>query len=110
MRNLQTRDIFAAARLIKDLKLKDTIKELTTQVDKGQDVKDIGIDMAMGVFEKCTDKESEKRVYEFLAGPLEVTAEEVEKMDLVEIIENITKIADIEKWKLFLSQASKLMK
>ena len=51
------------------------------------------------------EKQSEKALYEFLAGPLEITAAEVEKMELFELIEQLKEVADIAKWASFLKLA-----
>lgn len=110
MRNLQTRDIFAMARLITSLNLKDELKKIADNVDKNSNVNDIGYEVIFTVFSKCTDKESEKKIYEFLAGPLEIKAVEVADLDPIDLVERVLQIADINKWKYFLSKASQLIK
>jgi hypothetical protein len=110
MRNLQTRDVFAMARLITSLNLKDELKKITDNVDKNSNVNDIGYEVIFTVFSKCTDEDSENKIYKFLAGPLEIKAEEVAVLDPVELAEKILQISNLEKWKSFLSKASQLIK
>lgn len=110
MRSLQTRDIFAMARVVTSLNLKDEIKKIADKVDKNSNANDVGYEVIFTIFSKCTDENSEKKIYEFLAGPLEIKVEEVAKLDPVDLVERVLQIADIDKWKSFLSKASQLIK
>ena len=57
------------------------------------------------VIEKFAEKNSEPALYNFLSGPLEIDPEEVGKVELFTLVENILEIVDIEKWKAFLKLA-----
>lgn len=101
MRNLQTRDLFDLARLVKKLDIKKDLNEI--DLEKGQEK--VGIDIIFTVLEKASDKGIENSVYEFLSKPFEITKEEIACMDPIELIDGIFKIASIEKWKTFIKQA-----
>ena len=107
MRNLQTRDFFKAARLIKNLKIKDKIKNFTLEVGTDSKPEEVGFDFLFMILGECSDTNAEKEIYSFLAGPLEIDPEEVEKMDFLELIEKVMKVADIERWKSFFTQIFK---
>ena len=64
-----------------------------------------GFDLIFTVIEKFAEKNSEPALYNFLSGPLEIDPEEVGKVELFTLVENILEIADIEKWKAFLKLA-----
>lgn len=122
MRNLNTRDMFNAVRLIKELGVKDEIKKAALQMttpkneDEAEskvteeDTKSIGFDMIFSIFEKVFDKNIEIKLYEFLSGPLEIEADEVGNMDPIDLCEKIYEIADIQRWKDFLFKAARLIK
>lgn len=110
MRKLKTKDLFVAVRAIKEIGVREEIKKITMKLDKNTDVNEAGIDVFLAIFEKATEKKSEKVIYDFLSGPFEVTPEEVEEMELFEMIEKLKEIADIGKWRGFLSSAAQLMK
>lgn len=110
MRNLQTKDIFSMSRLIISLDLKGEIKKIADKVDKSSDINSIGYEVFFTVLGKCTDESAEKKVYEFLSGPLEVKPEEVAEIDPLDLVEKVMQVASIDKWKLFLSKASQLIK
>lgn len=107
MRKLLTNDLFKFTRLIKAMGLKDELKKFATDVDKNQDVSAIGVDFLMIVLERVSDVETEKLVYEFLSGPFEMSADEVANMELFDMVEALTKVADVEKWRNFLKIATR---
>lgn len=108
MRKLNTSDVFSLARLIKEIGIKEDIKKLSTSVNENTDVKEAGFDLIFTVIEKFAEKNSEPALYNFLSGPLEIDPEEVGKVELFTLVENILEIADIEKWKAFLKLAVRL--
>ncbi|NLK94732.1 MAG: hypothetical protein GX275_06035 [Clostridiales bacterium] len=122
MRNLNTRDMFNAVRLIKELDIKDEIKNAALKMTSTQKIeeetesktedntKSVGFDMVFSLFEKAIDKNIELKLYEFLSGPLEVEKDEVGDMDPIDLCEKIYEIADIQKWKDFLYKAARLIK
>jgi len=110
MRNLQAKDIFSMSRLIMSLDLKDEFKKIADKVDGKADLNSVGYEMFFTVLGKCTDENIEKKVYEFLSGPLEIKVEEVATMDIIDLSEKVMEVASIEKWKLFFNRASQLIR
>ena len=106
MRNLITKDVFSAMRLIKALDLKEEIKAIST---KQESQESLGFELLFTIFEKASEINAEKKLYEFLSGPLEMKASEIEKMDLLEMVELVTKSIDIENWKSFFTSVSTLI-
>lgn len=108
MRNLNFGDAFQLARIIKKLKIKDELKEITSNITEESNKMEIGMDLMYVFFDKATEKQAEQEIYKFLSRPFEIKPEEVEKMDLFEVVENFSKVANLEEWKVFLKQAAKL--
>lgn len=101
MRQLNTGDLFKAARLIRKMGIKEDLKVFAEGINSDQKQEEVGIDLLMLIFERATDEASEQLIYEFLAGPFETTADGVKEMELFTMVENLFKVADIEKWKGF---------
>lgn len=114
MRSLQTRDIFAAARMVNKIGIKEEIKKILMEADSIEDIAkkkdEIGYEVLFSMFEKTSEKNGEKAIYEFLSGIFEMTVKEIEVMDPVECMDNILKCADVEKWKSFFSRVASSMK
>ena len=101
MRQLNTSDLFEAARLIRKMGIKEELKKFAEGINADQNQEEVGIDMLMLIFERATDEISEQLIYEFLAGPFEVAPHEVKEMELFTMVESLFKVADVEKWKGF---------
>ena len=60
MRNLQFGDMFAAARSIKTIGLKEELRKITTKTinkESSEDVQlDLGIDLLLGIFDRACEK------------------------------------------------------
>ena len=108
MRNLNLGDAFQLARIIKKLKIKDELKDITSNITEKSNKMEIGIDLMYAIFDKATEKQAEQEIYKFLSRPFEVKPEEIEKMGLFEVVENFSKVANLEEWKAFLKQAAEL--
>lgn len=109
MRKLQFQDIFKASRLLVDLDLKEEIKEIGLKADKIEDIEVRGFELFWTVFEKATTNNSEKNLYEFLAGLMECTPEEMRVMELDKILDELQSI-NVEEWKAFFKRVASLMK
>ncbi len=105
MRKLKTSDLFAMARCLKAIGLKDEIKKIAMEANKVEDIAAKGFDYFYILFEKAVDKKSEKPIYEFLSNPFEMTAQEVENLELTELFKGISEVADIATWKAFFKTA-----
>lgn len=114
MRKLQTQDVFRAIRVIKVTNLKEDLKDIVNKVNTGTGdggnltIQDVGLDVMFKILEKATEEKAETAIYEFLSGPLEVTAGEVREMELLTLVEQITQCADTENWKVFFRRVSAL--
>ncbi|MDK0978042.1 hypothetical protein P5F73_00690 [Clostridium perfringens] len=108
MRNLNFGDAFQLARVIKKLNLKDELKEIYSGVTEESNEQEIGVDLIYTIFDKATEKQAEQEIYKFLSRPFQIDSKEVENMDLLDVIERFSKLANIEGWKSFLKQVVKL--
>ena len=89
MRKLKTSDIPVLCRCVKRLGLKDKIREIAEKANTMQDVWGFGFDFVWDLFDIATEKQGEAYLYEFLAGPFEMTPEEVRDLDFDVLQENI---------------------
>ena len=101
MRKLTLDDTFNAAELIEIFQLPEVYAKLA-KADRSDPVGFATMAMVVFMKQAGTD-ENRKRIYEFLSGPFEISAEEVRKMPLVEVANGICQVADVEDWKAFLS-------
>ena len=114
MRSLQTTDIFAAARIVKSAQIADEVKTIAAAMDEKKEVSalDFGVEFIVRVFEKLVGTESEKAIYKFLSGPLEIPEKEIATMDVIELIDKVMElkeVVDVERWKSFFAQLSKFL-
>ena len=115
MRRLNTSDVFAAFRLVKEAGLKDEVKRMALLVEKEEkpDIKDIGVEFLLNVVEGLPSVGAEDKMYKFLSGPMERKPEEIKEMpvlELVEELEGFKDVEDIEGWKAFFKSVAAMMK
>lgn len=119
MRKLKTTDVFAAARLIATIDIKEDVKRLllmkktmqeVTEEDIEKSIEDKGFELIYILFEKAVQKKSEKEIYNFLSEILEIPSEEVESYEPFELIDYIGETISLENWKSFFLRVAKLMK
>ncbi|TCJ05043.1 hypothetical protein [Cytobacillus praedii] len=113
MRKLNTGDIFKAARIIKKAKLRESIVDFAKKGKKtnGNDeeaVESLGLEIAFSVLESCGNEGVEKELYEFLAGPFEITPDKIEQMPVDELLKNLKDLATNNNLMLFFKSAGKL--
>lgn len=94
MRKLKTADIPAFGRCIKRLGAKDLIRSIAQKADTAQDVWALGFDALWDLFDLATEQEGEGAIYDFLAGPFEMTAKEVSELDLEALMANLKQLAE----------------
>lgn len=94
MRKLQTKDIFSFGRCVKVIGAGDEIKALCERADTLTDAFAAGYGLLYGIFEKAVEQEAEAHVYEFLAGPLEISADEIAEMELSDFFTAVKQIAE----------------
>lgn len=110
MRKLTTPDAFECIRIIKKANLKEEIKPYVKQAASGSlNVEDIGIEGMFGLLEIMTEKKAENALYEVLAGPFEMTVEEIKKLDINTMAQNLKQIEEENNLKSFFSFVSGLI-
>lgn len=108
MRKLNTSDVFAFARIVKASGMREELKKILKDVaaSEDQNLEDVGIDTILALLEALSEKQSETAIYKMLAGPFENTAEEVEKMELPELFENLRTLSEENDLKTFFNYVS----
>lgn len=110
MRKLKTRDIPVLGRSLKTLGVKEQFRELAQKANSVSDVWSDGFDFVWNLFDAATETAGEKAIYEFLAGPFEMTPEQVADLDLDVLIENVQTLAKENNLVSFFKLAARLMK
>ena len=110
MRKLKTSDIPSFCRCLKKIGLKDKIQAVAKEANNVKDVWDKGFDMIWGIFDLATEAEGETALYEFLAGPFEMSAKEVEDLDIEVLFANLKQLAEENNLLSFFKFAAKSMK
>ena len=110
MRKLKTADIPAFCRGIKKLGLKEQIKDIAQKANNAKDVWSFGFDFMWDIFDIATEKHGEAVIYEILAGPFEMTPEQVGDLDLEVLIDNLKQLAAENNLAGFFNSAAASMK
>lgn len=117
MRNLKSTDLFAALRIVREVGLKEEMKEFAQRISNKnlseENQREIGIEFLWGLLGNAGTERAEKAVFEFLAGPIETTAQELRDLDLIDFGNKIVEFVgsvDIEAWKAFFTQLAEQIK
>lgn len=121
MRKLVSKDLFAALRVVKEVGVKDQLKEMadviTQAKESGEDLekkqRELGVELILGVLANCGTERAERAFFAFLEGPLEIPAEELREMDLLEfgeLIKTFIESIDGEAWRSFFDSLSDLIR
>lgn len=113
MRNLETHDIFSAIRLLNKIGVREEIQEVAKKAEESKTKKvrlDMGFDLMFGILEKAAQENAETEIYKFIANLFECEWEEVRKMNPIELLQQLEKVANIEEWKSFFDYVAKLIK
>lgn len=127
MRKLIASDVFAALRVVSAIEKKQgietTIKELVKNAENetkadGDDktakernddfIVRVGVSGVFKIIEIATEARVEGRVYEFLAGPFEMTPADVQNMPLPDFVENATRLTKENDLSSFFTSVRKL--
>ena len=127
MRKLIASDVFAALRVVSAIEKKQgietTIKDLVknaenetkadgddkTAKERNDDFIDrVGVSGVFKIIEIATEARVEGRVYEFLAGPFEMTPADVQNMPLPDFVENVTRLTKENDLSSFFTSVRKL--
>lgn len=110
MRKLKTSDIPVLCRCVKKLGIKDQIKEVAQKANTVKDVWAFGFDFVWNLFDIATEEAGEHCLYEFLAGPFEMTPEEVRDLELDILLENLEHMVQNNNLMAFFKFAARSMK
>lgn len=110
MRKLKTADILVFCRCVKRIGLKEQIRTIAQNADTAKDVWDNGFDFLWTLFDAATEKEGESAIYEFLAGPFEMTPKQVSELDLDVLMANLRQLAEENNLAGFFKTAAGSMK
>lgn len=110
MRKLKTSDVPVLCRCLKRLGLKEKFKAVAQEANTLQEAWDKGFDLIWNLFDVATEPEGEGAIYEFLAGPFEMTPDEVRDLDLDKLMENLQQLATENNLANFFKFAAKSMK
>lgn len=127
MRKLIASDVFAALRVVSAIEKKQgietTIKDLVKNAENetkadGDDktakernddfIVRVGVSGVFKIIEIATEARVEGRVYEFLAGPFEMTPADVQNMPLPDFVENVTRLTKENDFSSFFTSVRKL--
>lgn len=127
MRKLIASDVFAALRVVSAIEKKQdietTIKDLVKNAENetkadGDDktakernddfIVRVGVSGVFKIIEIATEARVEGRVYEFLAGPFEMTPANVQNMPLPDFVENVTRLTKENDLSSFFTSVRKL--
>lgn len=110
MRKLKTADIPAFCRAIKRIGIKEEVRKVAEEAKNAADVWNFGFDLVWKLFDLATEKAGEAELYGFLAGPLEMTPEEIADMDISDFIAAIKQLAEENNLSAFFKLAQASMK
>lgn len=77
-------DLFNVARVLNELDVKSDIVSICEGTGT---IQEKGFDVIFNILNKASQKDVEKRIYDVLSGPFEMTAQEVEKVDIDTLIQ-----------------------
>lgn len=112
MRKLNTRDVFALCRVIKASGMRAELKKLVMKLAtrEGEDITEsVGIDTMLVIMEALAEKGSEAAIYEMLAQPFEMTAEDVAEMELPVMAEHLKQLGEMNDLKGFFNYVSGIL-
>lgn len=110
MRKLKTCDIPVLCRCLKSLGVKEQFKTIAQEANSAKEAWDKGFDLIWGLFDVATEEAGEAVIYAFLAGPFEMTPEEVRDLDLETLFGNLRQLAAENNLAYFFNFAAKSMK
>lgn len=111
MRKLIASDVFAALRVVSAVEDKTDVKEIVKKIVKEAEaeaeenddedaekkndefIKSVGVGAILKLVEMASGKKAEAKIYEFLAGPLEMQPEDVKALPIPDFIESVKSIA-----------------
>lgn len=116
MRKLNGHDVFMALRVLKKIEIKEELVELAKAInDKANNLNQttLGAKLILSVLANCGDEAAEKAFFEFLAGPLESTGDELASTELTKLFNmtgELIQAMDLEEWKAFFTSVVKMLR
>ena len=110
MRKLKTSDVPVLCRCMKKLGVKEQFKAIAKEANSAREAWDRGFDLIWSLFDVATEQEGESAIYEFLAGPFEMTPDQVRDLDLDQLLANLQQLAADNNLATFFKFAAKSMK
>ena len=128
MRKLIASDVFAALRVVAAVEDKTDVKEIVKKIVKEAEaeaeenddedaekkndefIKSVGVGAILKLVEMASGKKAEAKIYEFLAGPLEMQPEDVKALPIPDFIESVKTIARENDLSSFFDSVLKLKK
>lgn len=115
MRQLKTSDLFSAMRVVKAAGIKDEIKRIALENESKKDVnvREVGAELVLSIVEGLAEKNAEEKFYEFLAGPLEMPAGEIQDLPFTALIEKFKELSSMmapEGWTNFFKSLAAMIK
>lgn len=109
MRGLEVSDIFAAARILKELNLKEKIKSVALE-SENKNIRVMGFDIVWTVMENATTPNAEKMIYGFVGNILEKTNDEIKHMNPTTMLDELLDNISVEEWKAFFKRVLRLIR
>lgn len=110
MRKLKTSDVPVFCRCLKKVGLKEKFKSLASEANTVEDIWSRGFDFVWDLFDAATEETGESALYEFLAGPFEMSPDEVRDLDMDVLLENLGNLATENNLSHFFKFAARSMK
>lgn len=110
MRKLKTSDVPVLCRCLKKLGLKEKVRTLALEANSAAEAWTRGFDTVWELFDAATETEGEMELYRFLAGPFEMTPEEVRDLDLDVLMANLQQLAADNNLLTFFKFAARAMR
>lgn len=116
MRKLNGHDVFMALRVLKKVEIKEELVELAKALnDKANNLNQttLGAKLILSVLANCGDEAAEKAFFDFLAGPLETTGEELAATELTALFTKTGELiqsVDLEEWKAFFTSLAGMLR
>lgn len=110
MRNLKTSDIPSFCRCLKKLDVREQFRAVAAESSTAREAWEKGFDLIWGIFDTATEQAGEKALYDFLAGPFEMTSQEVADLDLGKLFAGLQQLIEDENIVTFFKFAAQLMK
>lgn len=110
MRKLNTSDVFSMARIVRASGVRNELRPLIkAAAESDRPVEDVGIDGFLCILEALAERKAESAIYEVLSGPLEMTADEVAKLPLDQLVEQLKALVAENNLKYFFDCVSRIL-